>query len=33
MSLVYVRNSQTLDQAIILARNVEGELVIANESK
>ena len=33
MSLMYVRNPQTLDVAISIARNVEGGLVIANESK
>jgi len=33
MSLVYVRNPQDLDTAITTARNVKGELVMANESK
>jgi len=33
MSLVYARNPQTLEAAIIAARNVEGGLVIANKSK
>ncbi len=33
MSLVYARNLQNLDEAVMTARNVEGGLVIANESK
>jgi len=33
MSLIYARDSQTLDAAISTARNVEIGLVIANENK
>ena len=33
ISLVYVGNPQTLDEAITTTRNIEGGLVIANESK
>ena len=33
MSLVYAGNPQNLNDAITTARNVEGGLVIANESK
>src|SRR6266542_3793755 len=33
MSLVYVGNPQNLNDAITIARNVEGGLVMANESK
>ena len=33
MSLVYAGNPQNLDTAITTARNVEGGLVMANESK
>ncbi len=33
MSLVYAKNPQTLDEAIITARNVERELIMINESK
>ncbi len=33
ISLVYVRNSQTLDEAVTIIRNVEEGLVITNESK
>jgi len=33
MSLVYMRNSQSLDKAIITARNVKGGLVMTNKSK
>ena len=33
MSLVYARNPQTLDEIIITIRNVEGGLVMVNESK
>ena len=33
MSIVYAENLQTLDAVITTARNVEGRLVMANESK
>src|SRR6266498_764356 len=33
MFLVYVKNPQILDAAVIITRNVEGRLVIANKSK
>ncbi len=33
ISLVYARNPQTLDAAITTVRNVDGRLVMANESK
>jgi len=33
MSLVYTENSQDLDTAITIAKNVKEELVIVNESK
>ncbi len=33
MSIVYARNSQTLDTAITTVRNVKGKLVMINESK
>src|SRR6266542_1445796 len=33
MSLIYAGNPQNLNDAITIARNVEGGLVIANESK
>ncbi len=33
MSIVYARNSQTLDVIITMVKNVEERLVIANESK
>ncbi len=33
MSIVYAGNPETLDVAITTAQNVEGGLVMANESK
>ncbi len=33
MSIVYAKNPQILDAAIITARNVKGGLVIVNKSK
>ncbi len=33
MSIVYAKNLLTLDTAIIIAKNVERELVMANKNK
>ena len=33
MSLVYAGNPQNLNDAITIARNIDGRLVMANESK